>query len=118
MFNIKQNEPHQKNKINIIVDNPAVDDEGFLINPAQWTEAFAENTLELQPGELTNNHLKVIHFVRNKYARLSALPPVRQVCKSTGINKSDLKNLFGSCLQLWRATGLPRPDDEVRSHMN
>ena len=30
----------------------------------------------------------------------------------------ELKTLFGSCLQLCRAAGLPFPDDELRGHMN
>ncbi len=113
MLSVNQKESYQENETDIIVD-----DHGFLINPAQWTEAFAENSLGLLSGELTPDHLNVIYFVRDKYLHLGALPPVRHVCKSTGIEKTELKNLFGSCLQLWRATGLPRPDDEIRSHMN
>ena len=113
MFNVNHNESHQENKTHIIVD-----EQGFLINPAEWTEAFAENALGRMPGELTPRHLNVIHFVRNKFLHLGALPPLRHVCKSTGIEKSELKMMFGSCLRLWRAAGLPSPDDEIRSHMN
>lgn len=113
MFNINLNESHQENNIHIIVD-----EQNFLINPAEWTEAFAENALGLLPGELTSRHLNVINFVRNKFLHHGALPPVRHVCKSTGIEKSKLIIMFGSCLGLWRAAGLPSPDDEIRSHMN
>lgn len=113
MFNINHNESNQENNIHILAD-----EQGFLINPAEWTEAFAENALCLLPGELTSRHLNVIHFVRSKFLHLGALPPVRHMCKSTGIEKSELKMMFGSCLQLWRAAGLPSPDDEIRSYMN
>ena len=112
MLNINDNESHQEKNIHIIVD-----EQGFLINPEEWTEAFAENALDLA-GKLTSQHLNVIHFVRSKFLHLGALPPVRHVCKSTGMEKSELKLLFGSCLNLWRAAGLPSPDDEIRSHMN
>ena len=113
MLSANQNEFHQESVIDIVVD-----EYGFLLNPSQWTEAFAENVLDLSPGELTARHRVVMEFVRYKFLRFGALPPVRNVCKCTGLEKSELNIMFGSCLQLWRATGLPRPDDEIRSHMN
>jgi sulfur relay (sulfurtransferase) DsrC/TusE family protein len=113
MYNINQNQFHQENKIDFVVDGY-----GFLINPEEWTEVFAEKVLGLLPGELTAEHLRVIHFVKYKVQTLGTLPLMRHVCKSTGLEKSALKNLFGTCLQLWKAAGLPRPDDEIRSHMN
>ena len=100
------------------ITNPAVDGEGFLIDPEQWTEAFAANALGLLPRSVCPRHKAVMLYVRKKYLHLGALPPMRAVCKSVGIDKQELKTLFGSCLQLWRAAGLPRPDDEIRSHMN
>ena len=109
------------NTIEGSVDNSTnvfVDEEGFLINPEQWSEAFAASALGLLPRSLSSQHKDVLHYVRKKYLHLGALPPVRHVCKSIGMEKSDLKVLFGSCLQLWRAAGLPSPDDEIRSHMN
>jgi len=113
VYNIEQYGPLYNNRFDGMIDA-----HGFMINPEHWTETFAENNLGLRPGDLTNEHLKVIHFIRKKYLYLGALPPLRQVCKSTGIDKPALKIMFGSCLQLWRASGLPRPDDEIRSHMN
>ena len=103
-------------KENIV--NFAVDAEGFLIDPEQWTEAFAASALGIRPRHLSRQHIDVLHYVRNKYLHLGALPSVRHVCKSIGIEKTELKILFCSCLLLWRAAGLPRPDDEIRSHMN
>lgn len=113
MLSANQNEFYQESEADIIID-----EYGFLVNPSQWTEAFAENDLGLLSGELTPQHLIVMEFVRNKFLLLGALPPVRHVCKSSGLEQSELKKMFGSCLQLWRASGLPRPDDEIRSHMN
>ena len=103
----------QVSKIDIMTD-----EYGFLVNPLQWTVAFAENVLSLLPGELTPRHIVVIEYVRKKSLHLGAIPPVRVVCKCTGLEKSELKVMFGSCLQLWRAAGLPRPNDEIRAHMN
>jgi sulfur relay (sulfurtransferase) DsrC/TusE family protein len=118
MLSVNQKESHLDNKADLIINDYTVDDLGFLINPDEWTEAFAANALGLLPRSLSTQHKDVLHYVRNKYLHLGALPSVRHVCKSVGIEKSELKVLFGSCLQLWRAAGLPLPDDEIRSHMN
>lgn len=113
MYNSTQTIHHEEHIINFLVD-----DEGFLINPEDWSELFAENILGLAPSHLNPEYLKAIYFIRDKYLRLGALPPMRQVCKSVNMEKSELKNIFGTCLQLWKASGLPRPDDELRSYMN
>lgn len=95
-----------------------VDDKGFLLDTDSWSEAFAANALGLPTNGLQAGHLKVIYFVRDKYAGIGALPPMRRVCKSTGLDKLEIKILFGSCMNLLRAAGLPRPSDEVTAHMN
>lgn len=118
MLSVNQNESHLENKVEHIISEYAVDDLGFLINPDEWTEAFAAKALGLLPRSLSKQHKDVLHYVRNKYLHLGALPSVRHVCKSVGIEKSELKTLFGSCLLLWRSAGLPAPDDEIRAHMN
>jgi sulfur relay (sulfurtransferase) DsrC/TusE family protein len=118
VLSTNQKEFPLKTKSDNIVNSYAVDGLGFLINPEEWTEAFAASALGLLPHGLSSRHKDVIHYVRSKYLHLGALPPVRRVCKSTGIGKSELKTLFGSCLQLCRAAGLPLPDDELRGHMN
>lgn len=103
-------------KINIL--DFTTDEDGFLIDPEDWSPLFAEKTLALPFHSLGAEQLKVIHFIRDKFLRLGALPPMRTVCKSSGLDKATLKQTFGSCLQLWKAAGLPRPDDELRAYMN
>ena len=113
MQSVSRDEYNKETVIDVVVD-----EFGFLMSPEQWSESFAENVLGLMPGELTPAHLKVILYVRNRFSHLRALPPLRRVCQSTGLGKSEIKELFGSCIQLWRATGLPRPYDAILSHMN
>ena len=98
--------------------NFTTDEEGFLLDAEDWDELFAEEVLGYSSGQLSLKHLKVIYLVRDKVLHLGGLPPLRLVCKSAGLDRTELKKLFGSCLNLWRAAGLPRPDDELRSHMN
>jgi len=94
------------------------DEDGYLVNPYAWSPLFAEKTLGVEPGSLDYERLRVIYFIRDKFLRLGALPPMRTVCKSSGLDKAELKQTFGSCLQLWKAAGLPAPDDELRAYMN
>ncbi len=94
------------------------DDEGFLLNANDWTILFSEEVLRRNSTQFSSEHLKVINFVREKVLHLGGLPPLRLVCKSTGMEKTELKELFGSCINLWKVAGLPKPDDELRSYMN
>ena len=112
MLSVKQEVSIQENQL------AHTDEHGYLINPYEWTKAFAEMALDMECGELSMRQLSVIHFIRYKYLKFGALPPVRHVCKSTGVEKQELKTMFGSCMRLWRAAGLPSPNDEIRAHMN
>jgi len=113
MYNVTQNLDLKKNITGFIID-----EEGFLTNPEDWSQLFAEQTLGLAVNGLGMEQLKVINYIRYKFLCLGAIPPMRAVCKSSGLDKATLKQTFGSCLQLWKAAGLPRPDDEVRAYMN
>jgi len=113
MYNVIPNLELKRNVTGFIID-----EEGFLINPEDWSQLFAEQTLDLASNSLGMEQLKVISFIRDKFLRLGALPPMRTVCKSSGLDKAALKQTFGSCLQLWKAAGLPKPDDEIRAYMN
>ncbi len=102
----------------IIANNYAIDEDGFLLDAQDWDISFSEAVLENITSQVSLEHLKVIYFIREKVLLLEGLPPLRLICRSTGLDRSEFKNLFGSCINLWKAAGLPKPDDEIRSHMN
>lgn len=94
------------------------DEDGFLIDPAQWNEALAESTALLDGiGELGEDHWRVIHHVRDRFQALGGMPSMRRVCRATGLSREDIYGLFGSCLRVWRIAGLPNPGEEARSYM-
>lgn len=95
------------------------DDDGFLSASAKWTPGLAE-ALALEAGivELTAKHWEVIHFVRQRYFSIGALPVMRLVCRAAGLDPNRAHDLFSSCRSLWRIAGLPNPGDEARSYMN
>ena len=95
-----------------------LDDEGFLINPDDWTRAFTEQRAQQADVELTEQHWVLIELIRDKYLRLGSLPLMRSVCKAVGFERSALKKEFGSCLSLWKMAGLPNPGEEAKTYMN
>ena len=106
----KQAELHHQNEF--------LDDEGFLIDGNDWDRFFTLRRA-LEAGiDLSEKHWLLIELIRDKYLRLGALPPMRTVCKSVGLDKNELKAQFGSCLALWKMAGLPNPGEEAKAYMN
>ena len=57
------------------------DSEGYLVDPAEWTESFAK-TLATQEGlELNGEHWEVIRFLREQYARHGSQASVRDMIR-------------------------------------
>ena len=95
-----------------------LDDEGFIVDAQEWSQSFSERRADEINVELNAKHWMLIDLIRDKYLRLGALPPMRTVCKSVGLEKHEIKNQFGSCLKLWKLAGLPNPGEEAKSYMN
>ncbi len=97
----------------------ALDSDGFLLDSSSWTEETARVLAELRGlSPLNRRHWAVIYFVRDRYLRLGAIPPIRTICRSSEISRSDVKALFGSCLDVWRVAGLPDPGEEAKTYMS
>jgi len=72
-----------------------VDNEGFLVNPEEWTEDMApELAREEGIAELTEAHWKVIRFIRDDYKATGQIPTVRRMKNAGGIPTADLYQLF------------------------
>ena len=90
----------------------AVNDEGFLEHPEQWTEAMA---VELARAEgidpLTPMHWKVIRFMRHEYAEKGTGPTVRVLGKTSGVSVKELYRLFpkGPAKLAAKIAGIPKP---------
>jgi TusE/DsrC/DsvC family sulfur relay protein len=95
-----------------------IDKEGYLIDPSNWNRAFTDQRAREAGIDLTDRHWRLIELIREKYLNLGALPPMRSICKAVGFDKHELKQQFGSCLNLWKIAGLPDPGEEARAYMN
>ena len=105
------------------VDNsestPSLDEEGYLIDPLDWSRSFTERRAREAGIELKGQTLALrSRLSATKYLRLGALPPMRSVCKAVGFDKQELKQQFGNCLTLWKIAGLPNPGEEAKAYMS
>ena len=95
-----------------------IDDEGYLVDPADWNERVAE-ILALREGMvLTEEHWAVIRFMRDYYEQRQIAPDARHVMKHLaelrGTGKAGRNDLFvlfpyGYVKQACKVAGMRRP---------
>lgn len=97
----------------------AVDGDGFLLDRRAWDRATAQRLAgACGLGTLDQTQWLIIDFVRDRYFRLGALPPMRNLCRKLGVERDSVKRAFGSCRQLCQVAGLPNPGCEALSYMD
>jgi len=90
----------------------ALDAEGFLQKPEQWTEEIAHEIAgENGIAELTEKHWKVVRFMRAKYLETGAAPTIRTLGKDSGVAIKELYQLFpkGPAKLAAKIGGIPKP---------
>jgi tRNA 2-thiouridine synthesizing protein E len=90
-----------------------VNEEGFLVNPADWTkEIAAELAKEEGILELTEAHWKVIDFSRQSAVKSGAAPTLRGITSGSGVNTKELFTLFpkGPAKKVAKISGLGKPE--------
>ena len=94
------------------------DEEGYLLNLADWTKEAAEHLAEEEKVPLSENHWEVINFLREYYNEYQIAPAVRVLTKAIGKqlgpekgNSKYLYELFpyGPAKQACKIAGLPKP---------
>jgi tRNA 2-thiouridine synthesizing protein E len=90
-----------------------VNDEGFFVDPDQWTEEMAPILAEEEVGvaPLNDQHWTVIRFMRQEYAEKGTGPTVRVLGKTSGVTVKELYQLFpkGPAKVAARISGIPKP---------
>lgn len=89
----------------------ALNEEGFLVDSAQWTPAIAEDIARKHGIELTPEHWTVLSFCREDFAMQGQSPGLRRISQHTGISIKDLYRLFpkGPGKLAARIAGIPKP---------
>jgi TusE/DsrC/DsvC family sulfur relay protein len=90
-----------------------VDEDGFLLEPESWNEAVAAAlaTTEGVEGELTEDHWKVVKYLRDYYLQFGVAPMIRKLCKQTGFDLKTIYKLYpsGPAKGACKVAGLPKP---------
>jgi len=90
----------------------ALNDEGFLEQPDQWTEDMAVEIARREGIDpLTPRHWQVIHFMRDEYHAKGTGPSVRALGKTSGVSIKELYQLFpkGPAKLAAKIAGIPKP---------
>ncbi len=94
------------------------DEEGYLINLADWNEDIAKTIAKTENVDLTPSHWEVVNFLREYYNEFQIAPAVRVLTKAIGKklgaekgNSQYLYELFpyGPAKQACKIAGLPKP---------
>ena len=97
----------------LIADAPVdVDAEGFLTDPAEWTDELArEIAAENGIPELTDRHWQVVRFMRDRYLATGNAPSIRALGKESGVSVKELYQLFpkGPAKLAAKIGGIPKP---------
>ncbi len=69
---------------------------GFLVDPSEWDENYAVYKFrEMKiPGNPTDKHWEIIHFLRKQYKKTGRVPTVYETCEANGLELEDLASLF------------------------
>lgn len=91
----------------------AVNTEGFMIDPNEWTPELAEIFAKLEGIEvLTPEHWKIINYCRTTGLASGKSPTLRQITTGTGVSTKDLFALFpkGPAKKVAKIAGLGKPE--------
>ncbi|RME07624.1 MAG: TusE/DsrC/DsvC family sulfur relay protein [Anaerolineae bacterium] len=95
-----------------LLESVAFNEEGFLLNPNDWTPELAQEIAAQEGIELTDKHWEIINFCREKGLETGAAPTLRQITKGTGISTKELFALFpkGPAKKVAKIAGLGKPE--------
>lgn len=89
-----------------------VDEDGFLEDPTVWNDQVAVDLATTEGvSALTENHWKLVKYLRNYYLEFAVAPMIRKVCKETGFKLNEIYELFpsGPAKGACKVAGLPKP---------
>ena len=99
-------------------DADLLDEYGFLKEPDLWTRDLALGlAAEMDLGELSEAHWRVIDHVRTHYLQSGMLPVQTTLCHDLDLEPDCVLALFGGPIEVWRLAGLPDPGEEARTYM-
>jgi len=93
-----------------IVVRAHLDEEGYLMPLETWDRNVGWLLArEVMPGKLTEDHWRVVEYIRRYYLKFDIVPPVRKLSRDTGFRLSSIYKLFptGMAKGACRIAGIP-----------
>jgi tRNA 2-thiouridine synthesizing protein E len=90
-----------------------VTEEGFLVNPDDWTKEMAQELAKAEGiEELTDLHWEVIRFMRADFKERGQIPTIRRIKNAGGVPIKEVYRLFpnGPAKKAARISGLGKPE--------
>ncbi len=93
------------------IQSPPVNDEGFLVNPGDWSEDLAGTIAKNEGITLSDRHWQVIRFMRKDFQETGKSPTIRRITKFSGVDTKELYALFpgGPGKKAAKIAGVPKP---------
>ena len=89
-----------------------IDEDGFIQEPDKWNEGVAKDLAKTEGvDDMTEDHWKVVQYLREYYIEFGVAPMIRKLCKSTGFKLNKIYELFpsGPAKGACKVAGLPKP---------
>lgn len=99
-------------QVELAGDTYEVDDNGFLQEPGRWNESVAKALAAMEGvTELSDEHWKVLNYLRSYYLENDICPMVRKLRRETGMSLSRIYELFpnGPANSACKWAGIPKP---------
>ncbi len=88
-----------------------VNEEGFLANPDVWSQELGVEFARLIGVEMTDEHWKLVTFLRQDYQEKGETPTLRRTSLQTGLPVKQLFALFPGkpAKKMSYVAGVPKP---------
>jgi len=89
-----------------------VDEDGFMEEPEVWNERVALALASTEGvDELSDDHWKIIHYLRDYYQKFGIAPMIRKLCKESGYSLKQMYDLYpsGPAKGACKVAGLAKP---------
>ncbi len=94
----------------------AIDEKGYLVNFDDWSDAAARELAKREGiGDLTDDKLEALRFVRTYYQKYAFFPILNAVCKNVHKPRNCVRDDFINGLVAWKLAGLPKPEEPIIS---
>ncbi len=92
--------------------NLEVDEDGFMQETDLWNDHVALALASTEGlSQLSEAHWKIIHYIRDHYAKYQIAPMIRKLCKETGFSLKQIYEYFpsGPARGACKVAGLAKP---------